>query len=171
MVIGNGMVAKRFESYKNERKIIIFASGISNSKSSQEEAYKREIDLFNATMAQHHDKVMVYFSTCSFYDPEEKGSRYILHKQEIENIIEKQCRQYLIFRVSNLVGKSENPNTILNFFVNHILKGIHFDLWANATRNLIDIDDMYKIADHIISKGDNQNKIINIANPENHFNH
>ena len=32
MVIGNGMIANRFMSYKNDEDIIIFASGVSNSK-------------------------------------------------------------------------------------------------------------------------------------------
>jgi len=32
MVIGNGMVAKRFESYKTNDQFLIFASGVSNSK-------------------------------------------------------------------------------------------------------------------------------------------
>ena len=32
MVIGNGMVAKRFGSYKINDQFLIFASGVSNSK-------------------------------------------------------------------------------------------------------------------------------------------
>jgi hypothetical protein len=32
MVIGNGMIANRFMSYKSDRDKIIFASGVSNSK-------------------------------------------------------------------------------------------------------------------------------------------
>jgi nucleoside-diphosphate-sugar epimerase len=70
--------------------------------------------------------------------------------------------------VSNLVGYSPNPNTLLNFYVYHILNGINFDLWTNATRNLIDIDDMYKITDDILKRGVVQNQVINIANTENY---
>ena len=66
------------------------------------------------------------------------------------------------------MGQSGNRNTILNFYVYHILNGINFDLWTNATRNLIDIDDMYKIVDDILKKGVVQNQVINIANTENY---
>ncbi|MFI5186099.1 MAG: NAD-dependent epimerase/dehydratase family protein [Chitinophagales bacterium] len=168
MVIGNGMVAKKFESYKSNDKIILFASGVSNSKSTIEEAYKREISLLRDTIAINNKHILVYFSTGSIYDPGEKKSRYILHKKEVEKIIQSECSRYYIFRVSNLAGKSSNPNTVLNFFVFHILHGINFDLWKNATRNLIDIDDMYKIVDYILKKSIYQNQIINIANPENY---
>jgi len=168
MVIGNGMVAKKFESYKDNNKIIIFASGVSNSKSTHEEAYKREINLLRGTIEEYNKHILIYFSTCSIYDPGEKNSRYILHKKEVENIIQSECHQYYIFRVSNLAGQSRNPNTVLNFFVFHILRGINFDLWKNATRNLIDIDDMYKIVDYILKKSLYQNQIVNIANPENY---
>ena len=83
-------------------------------------------------------------------------------------MIQKDQEQFYIFRVSNLVGQSGNRNTILNFYVYHILNGINFDLWTDATRNLIDIDDMYKIADYILKTGAAQNQVINIANTENY---
>jgi nucleoside-diphosphate-sugar epimerase len=165
MVIGNGMIAKKFDSYKNDQKFLIFASGVSNSKSTQEEAYSREINLLKNTIEKNREQTLVYFSTCSIYDPAEKDSRYIIHKKNIESIIQDSYTNYYIFRVSNLAGRSKNPNTVLNFFVYHILKGINFDLWTNAMRNLIDIDDMYKIVRDILKKEVYQNQIINIANP------
>lgn len=168
MIIGNGMIAKRFESYKDDSQIIIFASGVSNSKNIQKEAYDREINLLKTTVEKYREKILVYFSTCSIYDPGEKESRYVFHKKEVESIIQSHCHRYYIFRVSNLVGYSGNPNTVLNFFVYHILNGINFDLWIGATRNLIDIDDMYKIVDHILKQGIFCNRIINIANPRNY---
>ena len=45
MVIGNGMVAKRFESYKTNDQFLIFASGVSNSKNINPAAYERELIL------------------------------------------------------------------------------------------------------------------------------
>ncbi|MEO7119531.1 MAG: hypothetical protein ABIY62_00460 [Ginsengibacter sp.] len=42
MVIGNGMIANRFISYKNNDDVIIFASGVSNSKDTIEENFLRE---------------------------------------------------------------------------------------------------------------------------------
>ena len=166
MVIGNGMIGKRFGSYQKDDRFLIFASGVSNSKTRIDAAYKREINLLKETIDGHKQKILVYFSTCSLYDPEEKHSPYITHKKQVEDIIQSHCKQFYIFRVSNLVGKSNNPNTVLNFFVYHIRHQINFDLWSNASRNLLDIDDMYKVVDHILQKHTDTNEIINIANPE-----
>src|SRR5438552_2923806 len=163
MVIGRGMVAKRFESYQNDGQFLIFASGVSNSKNRIGEEYSRELDLLESSIRTNTDKILVYFSTCSLYDPEEKESPYIIHKKQVENIIKAHCRQFYIFRVSNVVGRSDNPNTVLNFFVYHIRNKINFDLWSNASRNLIDIDDMYKIVDHILKQRLYLNQVVNVA--------
>ena len=168
MVIGNGMVAKRFGSYETDDQFLIFASGVSNSKNINPEAYERELILLQRSIKETPEKILVYFSTCSIYDPGEENSRYVLHKKQLEELIQRDQKKFYIFRVSNLVGRSGNRNTILNFYIYHILNGINFDLWTNATRNLIDIDDMYKIADDILKRGVVQNRVINIANTENY---
>lgn len=74
------MVAKRFESYSQKDDFIIFASGVSNSKNSDLTAYQREAALLEKLIAEYPGKTLVYFSTCSLYDPGEKGSLYYLHK-------------------------------------------------------------------------------------------
>ncbi len=165
MVIGNGMVAQKFESYKKNDAYIIFASGVSNSKNTDAAAYNRELTLLKSTIEKYSDKTLVYFSTCSLYDPAETKSPYVLHKREIEKIIQQNVAHYYIFRVSNLVGKSANPNTILNFFYYHMRNRINFDLWSNSTRNLIDTGDMFQITDYILGKELYPNHVINIANP------
>jgi len=168
MVIGNGMIAKRFETYQDKNQFVIFASGVSNSKSTNDDEYKRETELLQTTIATNKEKTIVYFSTCNIYDPSENKSKYVSHKKKIEKyIINSKCNYY-IFRVSNAVGKSKNPNTILNFFVYHILNKINFDLWYNATRNLIDVDDIYQIIHFILQGNLFPNQIINIANPTNY---
>ncbi len=168
MVLGNGLVGKRFHSYSEEDQFLIFASGVSNSKTTNQEVYDREIKLLRQTVREHIDRSIVYFSTCSIYDPDEKNSEYVRHKQNIEEFIQTNARQYNIFRVSNLAGNSSNPNTVLNFFYYHIKNDINFNLWINACRNLIDIDDAYVIIDHLLKTQVFPNQIVNIANPINH---
>ena len=165
MVVGNGMIARRFESYRVNDDFVIFASGVSNSKSIDEKDYLREKKLLQSTVKENPDKTLIYFSACSIYDPDEQASKYVHHKKDIEAFIQSNCKQFYIFRVSNLVGNSGNPNTILNFFIQHIRNKINFHLWTNATRNLIDIDDMYRIVDHILQSRLYPNTMINIANP------
>jgi nucleoside-diphosphate-sugar epimerase len=168
MVIGNGLVARRFELYNSEDPFLVFASGVSNSKTKNPEAYNREMQLLKESILKYNTQSIIYFSTCSIYDPQEKGSAYVQHKLQIEDLIQTHARQYQIFRVSNLAGTSSNPNTLLNFFFNHIKNGINFDVWTNACRNIIDIDHAYLIIDHILKNNLFPNQVINIANPVNH---
>jgi nucleoside-diphosphate-sugar epimerase len=165
MVIGKGLIGQKFVSYKNNEEIIIFASGVSNSKNTDEYDYKREINLLKEIIKENSNKTLIYFSTCSIYDESENKSTYVIHKKEIEDYIQKNHKEYYIFRVSNLVGITKNKNTVLNYFFDQIKNGRHFQLWENAIRNLIDIDDMKLIVDSIINEVILKNKIINIANP------
>lgn len=169
MVIGNGLIGKRFGPYQLNDAFVIFASGVSNSKNIDDNAYQREKELLQSVIQENADKTLVYFSTCSVYDPDEQTSKYVLHKKNMETLIQENCNQFHIFRVSNLVGISGNPNTVLNFFIQHIQHQINFDLWCNATRNLLDIDDMYRIVDHILQNRLYLCKVVNVANPVTHY--
>ena len=168
MIIGTGLIARSFESYRDDDRFLIFASGVSNSKTKNPEAYQREINLLNECMLQNPEKTIVYFSTCSIYDPDEKNSAYVQHKLKIETTIQTTAARHYIFRVSNVVGKSPNPNTLLNYFYYHIRNGINFDLWINACRNIIDIDDVFYIADKLLKKNTPSSQPINIGSPVNY---
>ncbi len=165
MVIGNGMIAKKFIDYIDKEHFVIFASGISNSKSRSQSEYRRELDLLAETAKTYPAATLVYFSTTSIYDLSESESDYVRHKTHIEAYLAANAVKYLIVRASNLVGRSVNPNTVLNFFVHHIANGINFDLWVNASRNLLDVDDFHIIVDHVLQNGLFTNTVVNIANP------
>ncbi len=162
------MIAKRFSDYAEDSRFLIFASGVSNSTLNDENAFKREADLLYNAIKNHPQKNLVYFSTCSIYDPSMKKSPYVLHKLEMENLIRSYGINYTIFRVSNPIGKTENPNTVLNYFVNHILQKKEFTIWKYASRNLIDLDDIYLICNYILSNNLFKNHKVNIANPVNY---
>lgn len=166
MIIGNGMIAKRFSGYQRQDDFVVFASGVSNSKSQRGADYAREMDLLQTTLADHSEKHFVYFSTCSIYDPTEQASHYVQHKLKVEDYIRLNAKRFHIFRVSNVVGASGNPNTIFNYYINHIRANTNFDIWMHASRNLIDIDDVFAFVDHILKQGLYQNAVTNIANKE-----
>jgi nucleoside-diphosphate-sugar epimerase len=168
MVIGNGMIAKRFSSYADENRWLVFASGVSHSLSISPEEFKREHNLLQGAIRDNPGKTVVYFSTCSIYDPSLHHSAYVLHKLKMEELITTEASSYIIFRVSNPVGKTNNHHTVLNFFVEHILSETFFTVWKYASRNLVDIDDMFAICNHIMQEGRYLNKIINVANPVNY---
>lgn len=168
MVIGNGMIANRFMSYKSDRDKIIFASGVSNSKDTVEQNFLREFELLDKTIKANPEKALVYFSTCSIEDEDLQNAPYILHKKAIENFIKKNTSSFYLFRISNVAGISNNIYTLLNYFIFNILQNNTLTVWKNAYRNIIGIDDMFLIAHHILQSKEYSNRIINIANPENY---
>lgn len=168
MVIGNGMIANRFMNYKNDDSIIIFASGVSNSKDTIEENFLRESQLLQQTIKDNPYKTFVYFSTCSIEDNDLVASPYVIHKKNTEEFIRKNAEKYYLFRISNLAGTSNNPYTLLNYFIFNILKNHPLTVWKKAFRNIIGVDEMYKLIDYFLQKKENINTTINIANPENY---
>jgi len=168
MVIGSGMIAKRFSDYAEDGRFLIFASGVSNSTLNDENAFKRETNMLEGCIKNEPDKNLVYFSTCSIYDPSMKRSPYVLHKLEMENLIKTSGITYNIFRVSNPIGKTENSHTVLNYFIQHILGKEEFTVWKYASRNLIDLDDIYLICNYILRNNLFKKHKVNVANPVNY---
>ena len=168
MVIGNGMIAKRFSPYADNKKWLVFASGVSHSMAVSDAEFEREKNLLQQTIQNNPHTTFVYFSTCSIYDPSLQQAAYVLHKLQMEQLIKNNAAAYLIFRVSNPVGLTNNYHTVLNYFVEHISSQTFFTVWQYASRNLVDIDDMYQLCNHIMQQGLWLNKIINIANPVNY---
>jgi nucleoside-diphosphate-sugar epimerase len=140
MVVGNGMIAKAFSDMASDDSLIIFASGVSNSGEKNPSVFQRELDLLNSFVTKN--SILIYFSTCSVYDPSLSESAYIIHKLKIEDFISKNFRRFWIFRLPNVVGPSENPYTMCNFFYKSLSDNRSFDLQQNACRYFIDVDDV-----------------------------
>jgi nucleoside-diphosphate-sugar epimerase len=163
MIVGNGLIAKAFyENYANNDDVLIFASGVSNSSNTDPKEFLREKTLLESHLAEQ--KKIVYFSTCSIEDPSLENSPYILHKLKMEELV-KGVDGYLIFRLPQLAGKTDNPNTLLNFLYRKIKNQEFFEIYSKATRNIIDIDDAQKIMNYIIGKAVAKNDVKNVASP------
>lgn len=167
MVIGSGLVAKGFSAYENDNRFLIFASGVSNSASTNSDVFAREKTLLQKTLKENKDKIFVYFGTCSVYDVSLAQSAYVIHKLEMEDLV-KQHEEFYIFRISNLAGNTNNRHTVLNFFYYHIIEQTHFSIWKKAYRNIIDLDDAVLLCNYILQKRLFRNEITNIANSFNY---
>jgi len=141
MIIGNGLVANAFKQLDSTDELIVFASGVSNSKILSELDCEREFKLLKSVIADNKEnRLLVYFSTYSIDNESEKGSAYVLHKLHLEDYIAKNAPSYLIIRTSNIVGKSGNSSTVFNFLFEKIKSNSAFELWKNAKRNFLDVD-------------------------------
>lgn len=165
MVVGNGLLARAFSKYNSNDDIVIFASGVSNSKTTDENQFEKEIILLLNAISKYPNAKFIYFSSLGVYDPSIKDTDYIKHKLLIESLIANSKRNYLIFRVSNAVGKSNNPFTILNYIVNAVKFDKEITIWSKAERNLIDIEDIVNVVDNCIDR--ENNSILNLAWKEN----
>lgn len=165
MVVGKGLLAKTFETYKTSKEILIFASGVSNSKETNPNAFKREFELLKATISNYPNAKLVYFSTVSITDASVNNSAYVQHKIKLENYIKAQTHQYLILRVSNVVGAIGNSNTIMNFLVAAVKEQQEITIWSKAERNFIDVEDVFCIVDALLTKNAS-NRTINVAMSE-----
>ncbi|MGH1518938.1 NAD-dependent epimerase/dehydratase family protein [Chryseobacterium sp. JK1] len=162
MIIGNGILANAVRPYDKED-VIYFASGVSNSLETDPSEFEREITLLESTIEKFPEKKLIYFSTCSIYDPTKTDSLYVAHKLNAEKIITQQCKNYVIFRVGNAVGRGGNPNTLINFLKNSILSEKTITIHSNARRILIGIDDIGLFTEHHIK--DLNKQTINLTFP------
>lgn len=164
MIIGNGLLANSFTHYRDYDDLIIFASGVSDSKCTSLNDFQREEKLLIKTIEENPNKKIIYFGTCSVYDKDLSKSEYVIHKLKMEGVVTNLHDNFLILRLPNIVGSGGNPNTVFNFLYNQIRTSKPFDLWENATRNFLSIEHLVKIVSSILSIEENRNKIYNIAN-------
>lgn len=164
MIIGRGLIANIFRDIHRED-IIFFASGVSNSLETDINQFRRERDLIEKTIEKNPTKKFVYFSTCSIYDSSKYASAYVIHKLDMENLIEKIAQNFLICRVSNAVGNGGNSNLLINYLVNNIKENNPILVHQKATRNLIDVEDVGNITLRLLDE--TINTIQNIAYIEN----
>ena len=166
MIIGKGLIATLFTDHDRED-TIFFASGVSNSSETNPAQFNREEALVMATLMEYPGKLFIYFSTCSIYDSSKTNSLYVLHKLHMEELVKTHAESYLILRVSNAVGKGGNPNLLMNYLVRSVAQNATITVHTQATRNLIDADDIKNITLRLIEE-QVFNKIINLAYPQNY---
>lgn len=152
MLIGSGLLARAFAEFAGDADFVIFAAGVSDSRETRQEAFAREASRLRDALAETKG-VFVYFGTCSKFDPSQRDTPYVRHKDAMEALIGQSARDWRIFRLPQVVGLSDNPGTLINFMVSHLRAGAHFEVWANATRSIIADRDVARIAKHILAQG------------------
>jgi nucleoside-diphosphate-sugar epimerase len=169
MIVGSGLLARAFYPiYANENQVCIYAAGVSSSSCVEHKEFERErTRLTEALKRSPARSIFVYFGTCSVVDAEMANSPYVRHKLAMEHLV-RESSNYLIIRLPQVAGDTPNPHTLLNFLYARISRGELFSLWKNATRNVIDVDDVLSIAKRVIDQKRIQNTVVNIANPINY---
>jgi len=163
MIVGNGMIATKFKKYEDKDEVLIYASGVSNSNETKYINFSRELKMVQGALKNFNEKQFIYFSSCSLEDIELKNTPYHLHKKNIEVLIQQNSRNYLIFRLPNIIGTHGNDETLVNYFIKKIQNNEKFEIWKNSARNIVAVDDLLKIVSHIIDNDLYHNTVINIS--------
>lgn len=161
MIVGNGLVAKAFRPlYGEDPSVLVFASGVSNSGETDPARFDDEETLLRRYLDPTTH--VVYFSTCSIEDPERAQSPYVRHKKRMELLVGAQ-KSFTIFRLPQLVGVTSNAHTLTNHLYNKIASGQEIQVWQTAKRHLIDIEDVVRIADHILKHELAKNIVVDVC--------
>ncbi len=165
LIIGSGLLARAFSRRSfNYENVCIYAAGVSNSFCEDSHEFLRERERLLHSIDQTSEfQTFVYFGTCSVEDPEAKCTPYVKHKLEMEKLVTTHPN-FLILRLPQVAGRTENPHTLLNYLYARIARSESFCLWSQAKRNVIDVDDVASITDLLIANGTTRNKFFNIAN-------
>src|SRR4030042_173968 len=150
MIIGSGMIAGAFSD------VIIFASGVSDSTSTDQREFEREEELLTEAVKPKGKKI-IYFSSQRCASPD---TPYYRHKLRMERLIMSSMNDYLIFRVHNIIGLGGNPNNLVNYLFGKIMNNRHFDLW-DTTRYFLSVDDLARVVYYCMSTG-SQARTINV---------
>ena len=162
------MLARAFHDALHARDdVLVYASGVSNSQCSDPREFARERTLLAQTAeSARNGACLVYFSTCSVDDPESAATPYVAHKMQMEALV-RAHPAHLVIRLPQVVGRTPNPHTLLNYLHARIARGERFSVWGRAFRNVIDCDDVRAISVGLIDSGI-RGDIINVANTVNY---
>jgi nucleoside-diphosphate-sugar epimerase len=164
MIIGNGLLAQACAPHFRLRDdVLVFASGVSNSRETRAEEYAREQAMLEEALKLN--LFTVYFSSCSVHDAELAHTPYVQHKRAMEALITARNRQMAIIRLPQVVGSTPNPYTLTNYLNEQITEGKPFQLWLRAWRNLIDVEDVAAIVAQLIDHHWADGVITNVACP------
>ena len=159
MVIGKGLIAGAFKALENDPDVLVFASGVSNSSLNSATDFEREMNLVRESL--NDSQRFVYFSTVSVFDDSLAQLPYIVHKLNVERFISENARTFCIVRLPNVVGRSGNPHTLTNSIFSSFQKGEPITVHKNASRFLMDIDDISAIIPQLVADKRFHNTTVN----------
>ncbi len=134
MIIGSGDIAKAIADL-DRNDVTFFASGVSDSKETNTDNFKREEELLKK---QPKDTHLVYMSSLSLYYSTE-STPYLLHKKKMEAFVKSSFKSYTIVRIGN-ISWGNNPKTLLNYFTFCIKNDLPLKV-IETYRHIIDIDE------------------------------
>lgn len=148
-VVGNGLIASAFMKIEKDYDILVLASGVSNSNEKRQSEFDRELSLVRSAIGENQRKLVLYFSTTSVNF--KVNTPYVHHKINMEREVMALSERYFIARLPQVVGCGNNNKTLISFFVESIiLNRKQLFIQREATRSLIDVEDIARITTQLV---------------------
>lgn len=163
MIIGGGQLSKAFTGHDTDA-VCIFASGVSDSSCSDASQFERERNLLLETLLANRAKKFIYFSSCALSASSYPRNAYYTHKANMESLVVNNSERFLIFRIPQLFGDLIHHKTLINYIYEAVRDGCNFNVYDDAHRYVIEINDVRKIVSLYLEEGVD-NLIVDLANP------
>jgi NDP-hexose 4-ketoreductase len=175
-IVGRGFIARNLRPIVGSHDdVVIFAAGVPTTSATLDDQFRREaVMLYDVVRRCGLDgRRLVFFSTCSaaMYGvpdclrredaPVFPLAAYGRHNLALEGVLAASGVDYLIIRLTHLVGRYQRPHQLFPHLVRGVLAG-SVEIHRSARRDLLDIVDMVRVLDALLLKGVSR-EIVNIA--------
>lgn len=175
-IVGNGFLARNLRPVADlHPDVVAVASGVSSTAVVSDAEFLREAtQLYEIVQrCRHTRRKVVFFSTAAaamYGAPGASGredgpvypySPYGRHKLALEAVLAASGVDYLVLRLSHVVGADQPPHQLLPALVRQILSGT-VRLYLGARRDLVDVEDVVAGLDGLLSAGVSH-EVVNVA--------
>ncbi len=175
-IIGNGFLARHLGAIAGRHDgVVVLAAGVSAAATTANDGFDREAALLYRVAQEcvHTGERLVFFSTAAagMYSvpgdagredgPVFPGTPYGRHKLALEAVLRSAPLDYLILRLSHVVGRHQPIHQLLPSLVRQVASG-RVTLFHGACRDLIDVDHVTAIVDALLRTGANR-EVVNVA--------
>lgn len=157
------MIARACAPLASRNDLLIFASGVSDSSEAGPEPYLRETALLNKYLHAAEGRTLIYFSTCSINDPEQRSRPYQQFKLRMEeHIITTAPHRALIIRLPQVMGHPARSAQLGGALLHCLKAHTVFRVHIHACRYLFYAGDI-PLAIECLSAGGGRTEVINAA--------
>jgi nucleoside-diphosphate-sugar epimerase len=175
-IVGRGFLAGHLRSITPAHpRTVVLAAGVSAAGNTSHDEYGREAAVLYevATRCAARGERLVFFSTASagmYSVPggigEEEGpvfpaTPYGRHKLALETALASSTVDYLILRLAHVVGPRQPAHQLIPSLAAQV-RGGEVSIMRGARRDLIDVDDVVRIIDELLTAGVSR-EVVNVA--------
>jgi nucleoside-diphosphate-sugar epimerase len=176
VIVGRGFIAKNLEPIAAEHDdVLLLAAGVSRTTATSDAEFVRERLLVEDSVQRcmREGRRLVFLSTassgvyggahCTGRENEAvtPSSPYAAHKLALERILQECGVEYLVLRLSHLVGQHQQPWQLLPSLVSQVMAG-RVMVRRGAQRDLLEVSDMVRITGRLLQDGVSR-EIVNVA--------